>query len=552
MIKDFFKQFVTFTDNITEGPIRKDLVTLIIMDGMGVHPDPLGNAVLQAKTPFLDLIWSKGRSTLLHASGIHVGLPELENGNSEVGHLNIGSGQVVYQSLPRINDAIKNGTFHENPVIREAIKVAKEKDSKFHLMGVLSDGGVHGHIQHLFALMQICKDYEIDPYIHVFLDGRDTGYKKGYSYVEQLKKRIKELGIGHISSVSGRYYAMDRDKRWERTQLAYDALRGFSETKSTDPLLSIREAYENGENDQIFRPVTIVDQEGVPIGPIEEHDVVVFYNFREDRARQLTKAFVIDDFANIIKEKPLRDIHFVTMTGYEDGLPAKVIFPPHKIEESLARSLSNKGLNQLHISETEKFMHVTYFFNGGIEEAHPGEDFFNIPSPRVADYAQTPEMSARIVRDEVVYRLTRNQQFDYSYVVVNFANPDMLGHTGDLHKTIEANQVIDAVVKDVVIATLAAGGCALVTADHGNCETMINRNDGTVNTYHTNNPVPFIIVDDISQTKQKPEDQIIRIGTGRDVPVSGLLADIAPTVLAILGLEKPDSMTGLNLLEVIG
>lgn len=555
MFEKFIKIVRSPIESTSVKEVRKDLVVLIIMDGLGIHPDPLGNAVLQARTPFLDVAWSKGFSTLIHASGVHVGLPELENGNSEVGHLNIGSGQVVYQSLPRINDAIKNGTFHENPIIAEAIKKVKSGSgtgSRMHLMGVLSDGGVHGHIEHLFALLQICKDFEIDPVVHVFLDGRDTGLTTGYGYVEKLLKKFKDLGIGRIGSVSGRFYAMDRDKRWERTQMAYDAIRGTSKKVATDPLDAIKKAYADGENDQIFTPLTIVDMEGNPLGAVQDGDVALFYNFREDRARQLTKAFVMEDFPNIEKEKELRDLMFVTMTGYEDGLPTKVVFPPKKIEESLARAISNKGLKQLHISETEKYMHVTYFFNGGIEEPHAGEDFFNIPSPRVFDYSETPEMSAGVIRDEVIYRINRNKDFDYSFIIMNFANPDMLGHTGNLEQTIKANEFIDECVRDVATATLKADGCAIIIADHGNCETMINREDGTINTYHTNNPVPFILLSRMSQITHQPGDNIMKLGTGRDVPVSGLLADVAPTVLSVLGIETPDSMTGLDLLGVMG
>ena len=531
--------------------IRKELVVLLILDGFGVHPDPVGNAVLQAQTPFLDTIWTKSHSTLLHASGVHVGLPEFENGNSEVGHLNLGSGQIVYQSLPRINDAIKNGTFHQNKVIQDGIKHAKENGTDFHLMGILSDGGVHGHIEHLYALMQLCKDFEIDPILHLFLDGRDTGLTEGHRYTKEVMERIAQIGVGRIGSISGRFYAMDRDKRWERTQLAYDAIRGFSDNKATDPLEAIKQAYKDDENDQILTPITMVNSDSVPVGAVKDSDVVLFYNFREDRARQLSRAFVLPDTTKIVQKEPLDKVHFITMTGYEDSLPTKVVFPPKKIEESLAKAISSSKRKQLHISETEKYMHVTYFFNGGIEDPHPGEDFFNIPSPKVFDYAETPAMSAEIIRDEVVYRLERQKEFGYSFVVINLANPDMLGHTGNLQQTIKANEIIDRCSKDIVSATVKAGGCAMVIADHGNCETMINRDDSSVNTYHTNSPVPIVIVNSEDQLSADPDEEVKKIGTGEDVAISGILADIAPTVLSILDVPKPSSMTGINLLEVI-
>lgn len=526
-------------------------VALIILDGLGVHQDRRGNAVLQSKTPFLDTLWTNCKTTLLHASGVHVGLPELEPGNSEVGHLNIGSGQVVYQSLPMISDSIRSGKFRENPKLLEAFKVSKERGSSLHLMGVLSNGGVHGHIEHLYALLDICKEQGVSPYIHCYMDGRDTGLTEGKKFMTELLERLSTLGLGRIASIGGRLYGMDRDKRWERTQAAYDSMVGVSKSRGMDPIAVIQNAYDNDENDQIMTPTTIVDQNGEPVGSIEDNDVIIFWNFREDRARQITKAFVIEDFAYIKKEKPVRNLHFVTMTGYEDGLPAQVVFPPKKIEQSLARVISDTGRKQLHISETEKYMHVTYFLNGGYEEPHEGEDFFNIPSPRVFDYAQTPEMSSEIIRDEIMYRLERHEQFNYSFIAVNFANPDMLGHTGNLEACIEAVEFVDKTIKDVIVKTLELKGAVVVIADHGNCETEIDRDTGAINTYHTNNPVPMIIATDVSQCTLADGKKAVKLGTGHDIPVSGMLADVAPTILALMGIEAPESMTGLNLLEVL-
>lgn len=539
------------TQEFKQLKIRNDLVTLIVLDGFGIHPDPLGNSIIQAKTPFLDTIWSKGYSTLLHASGTHVGLPESEFGNSEVGHLNIGSGQVVYQSLPRINDAIKSGRFDKNPVLRKTLDEVKRRGTNFHLMGILSDGGVHGHINHLFALMEICKREGISPLIHVFLDGRDTNYHLGKLFLEQLLNKISELGVGRVASISGRWYAMDRDRKWERTEIAYNAITGNTDRTVSDPLGAVQASYEIGLNDETFYPVAVCDREGELIGPIGESDVVLFYNFREDRARQITKAFVLKNFSYFYTDQDVKNLYFVTMTGYEDGLPTKVVFPPKKIEESLARTISQRGLKQFHISETEKYMHVTYFLNGGIEDPHLGEDFFSVPSPNVPNYALTPRMSAQETTDELIERLEKNSQYKYSFVIINYANPDMLGHTGDLNATIQANEFIDSCVQRVVTETLRQNGCAIITADHGNCETMIDRDTGEVNTFHTGNPVPFIIVNNWNQITQKKNDLISKIGMGREAPVTGMLADIAPTMLAILGIEKPDSMSGLNLLKVL-
>lgn len=533
--------------------IRKDLVTLIILDGLGIHPDPLGNSVLQANTPFLDTVWTKAHSTLLHASGVHVGLPELEPGNSEVGHLNIGSGQIVYQSLPRINDAISNGKFKENPTLKESLKYAKENGVDFHLMGILSTGGVHGHIDHLFALLDICKDAGIDPFIHAFLDGRDTGLTDGYYFLSRLMKRTKELGVGRLATLSGRFYAMDRDKRWDRTELAYDAMLGHGKRIATDPFQVVQEAYKNDENDQIFVPTTLVDKEGEPIGRVKDKDVLLFYNFREDRARQITKAFVIEDgkFDGFQRREFLPDLYYVAMTGYGDGLDNLVIFPPKKIEKSLARAIADKGWNQFHISETEKFMHVTYFFNGGVEDPHPGEEFFSVPSPKVFDYSQTPQMSAATITEELVRRIKNNVENKYAFAVINIVNPDMLGHTGNLEAAIRGNEYVDQCVRDIVTATVENNGAAIIIADHGNCETMIDRETGKVDTYHNINPVPFILINDPSQLQLAPGEIAKKLGAGEDVPTSGLLADVAPTILAVLGVETPEEMTGLNLLSVL-
>ena len=537
---------------VTEKPLFNSLdvrnfVTLIILDGFGIHPDKEGNAVIAARTPFLDTAWTYGRSTLIHASGTYVGLPDEEPGNSEVGHLNLGAGQVIYQSLPRINDAIKSEEFFSNPVIKEMISILKMRGTRLHLTGVLSAAGVHGHIMHLFSLLDICKSKGIDPFIHVMLDGRDTGPMEGLFYIKKLSEKIKELGIGTIASIQGRFYGMDRDMRWERTKLAYDAMLGLSDETFTDSEAIIQKAYRSGEDDQYFKPRVCVDENGKPVGIVQDGDAILFWNFREDRARQLTKVFVEKEFDSFTRRNFPKDIYFTTMTGYEEGLAANVIFPPLLVKKSLASHLSENGKRQIHISETEKHMHVTYFFNGGIEDTHPGEEFFNIPSPRVKDYAGVPQMSALPIRDETIRRIKNINQVPYSFILINFANPDMLGHTGDFRATVKANEIVDQCVSEISKETLAAGGAVVITADHGNCETMINRATKKVDIAHTNNPVPLTVLTSINETHSKMGIPIYKIGTGPKARVTGLLADVAPLTLGLLGLEVPANMTGVDL-----
>jgi len=533
--------------------IRKDFVVLIVLDGFGVHPNSVGNAVIQAKTPFLDRVWTNGISTLINASGTYVGLPKDEAGNSEVCHLTIGTGKVIQQSLTKINESIINGKFNDLPVLKEAFEEVKKRGSNLHLMGILSAGGVHGHIDHLFKLMELAKTYDVNPYIHVFLDGRDTGLTDGYFYTSKLVQKIKELGIGKIASMCGRFYSMDRDNRWERTQMAYDCMVGIGKRKAEDPFGALQEAYKNGENDQVFVPTTMVNDKGKPIGAIKDNDVAIFFNFREDRARQITKAFVLPEIEHMNRPDLPKNLFFVTMTGYEDDLNTKVLFQPKKIDKTLASVISDNEMNQIHISETEKYAHVTYFFNGGVELKHKGEDFYNIPSPRVFDYAKTPEMSAELITDQVIYVLKNLKKRYYSFILINYANPDMLGHTGDINATIRSNEYIDDCVRKVVEESINAGGCVVLTADHGNCETMLDRVTMKVDTAHENSPVPFTIISEKGQLEQKlKNDRKIGIFEEEHMAIpTGMLADIAPTILGILGIEKPDSMDGEDLMKIL-
>ena len=529
----------------------KEFVTLVILDGFGVHPDPEGNSVLAAKTPFLDLAWTKSRSTLIHASGTYVGLPGEEDGNSEVGHLNLGAGQVVYQTLPRINDAISTHELDKNDVLKESFAQIKKRNSNLHLVGVLSAAGVHGHIKHLFSLLELAKANGVNPYIHVMLDGRDTPPKEGFLYLNKLNEKIGELGIGRIASIQGRFYGMDRDNRWERVKLAYDAMVGLSQETFQDPILAIQSAYAKNETDQFFKPRTRVDASGKPIGPIRQNDVVIYWNFREDRARELTKAFVLKDFSHFVRRDFPGNLFFATMTGYEEGVPAHVIFPPKKIKKSLASYLADNNMNQLHVSETEKNMHVTYFFNGGIEAPHRGEYTVNIPSPKVDNYALVPAMSAESIRDEVLNSIKNIKGNGYKFILINFANPDMLGHTGDFRATVHGNEIVDTLTAQIAKATLELGGAAIITSDHGNCETMINRVTKEIDIAHTNNPVPMIIMTESDEMVPTQGMDILKVGTGLNAKSTGLLADIAPTCLGLIGLDVPDSMTGVDLRTVL-
>ena len=530
--------------------VRK-FVTLVILDGFGIHPDSEGNAVVAAKTPFLDTIWTHGRSTLIHAAGTHVGLLGEYAGNSEVGHLNLGAGQVVYQTLPRINDAISGKELDDNPVIKHMFSYLRKNRGRLHLTGVLSPAGVHGHIKHLFSLLELCAVNDIDPYIHIMLDGRDTPPKEGFLYLNKLQAKIKELGVGKIASIMGRFYGMDRDSRWERTKLAYDAMVGISDETFTDPVEVIERAYSRGEDDQFFKPRVRVDNHSRPIGSVANNDAILFWNFREDRARQLTKAFVLKDFPHFTRRNYPQNLYFATMTGYEEDLPANVVFPPIGIKKSLSEYLADNGKKQLHISETEKYMHVTYFFNGGIEKPHQGEIFFNIPSRKVDNYASVPEMSSPIIKDEVLNRIKDMSNNHLDFILINFANPDMLGHTGNFKATVRGNEICDELCAQIGKATIGAGGSFVVTGDHGNCETMINRVTKEIDIAHTSNPVPLIVantLEEITPTKGVPQ---LKIGTGSKSRTTGILADVAPTILGLLGSDIPANMTGVDLRSVL-
>ncbi len=508
---------------------------LIIMDGWGWREERQGNAIALAGTPHLDALKKEYPFTLLRASGEAVGLPEGQMGNSEVGHLNIGAGRIVYQDLTRINLAIKNGTFFENPVLKEAFRAAKKGGGKVHLLGLVSDGGVHSHIEHLYALLAFARKEGLSDrtFVHAFTDGRDTPPTSGITYMKALVNKMQELACGKVATVSGRYYAMDRDKRWERTALAYEALvlgRGLT---APDPVAAIEAAYARGETDEFIKPTVILSGDH-PVATIDDQDVVIFFNFRADRARQLTRALTDPDFTEFERKKFPKLAYFVCMTLYDETFDLPVAFPPEHLKNIWGEVVSKAGFYQFRTAETEKYAHVTYFFNGGEEKPFPREERKLIPSPRdVPTYDLKPEMSAYEVTAEVIERIKSGR---YHFIVMNYANGDMVGHTGVLEAAIKAVKVVDECVGRVVAAwrQYTDGAPAIVTADHGNCEMMIDPETGEPFTAHTANPVPFYLVDDRFKGASLKE---------------GILGDIAPTGLYLMGLEIPKEMTGQVLLE---
>ena len=503
--------------------MSKTPTTLIIMDGFGLREEEKGNAIQNARTPNLDRIFANCPGCKLSASGLDVGLPEGQMGNSEVGHTNIGAGRVVFQDLPRISKAVADGTFFENEAYREAMDDCKEKNSALHLMGLLSDGGVHSHITHLFALLEMAKRRGVSRvYVHCFLDGRDVPPSSGKGYVEQLVAKCAELGVGQVATVMGRFYAMDRDKRWDRVQRAYNAMANGEGTFNPDPVDAVQKSYDAGVTDEFVEPVVCVKD-----ALVSEGDSIIFFNFRPDRAREITRCFVDTAFSSIERKRGFQNVTYVCTTEYDATMPnVSVAFPHKELHNIFGEYISKLGLTQLRIAETEKYAHVTFFFNGGAEQVFPGEDRCLIPSPKVATYDLQPEMSAPAVCEECVKRIESGA---YDVIVLNFANCDMVGHTGVLEAAIKAVETVDTCVGRVVEATLKMGGIAMVTADHGNAEDMKQPN-GSPMTAHTTNLVPFILC-----------------GAGTELR-PGRLADIAPTILDVMGLACPEEMDGKTLI----
>lgn len=510
--------------NDSSAPVRP--VTLIVLDGWGLSSETKGNAIVQARTPNYDRLLREFPHARLEASGPAVGVMPGQMGDSNIGHLNLGAGRIVYQDLMRINKAVEERDFFQNPQIQGALRSARDKGTKLHLMGLVSPGGVHSHSEHLYALLQMAADYQVgNVYIHAFLDGRDVPPSSASEYLQQLEEKIHQLGVGQVASIIGRYYAMDRDRRWERVEKAYQALAYGEGRQARSVAEAIQLAYGQGETDEFVLP-TVLTENGRPLATIDADDAVIFFNFRYDRARQLTRVFTDPGFAEF-PTKQLPGLYFVCMTQYDETIQAPVAFPPVDLEDTLGQVVSKQGLTQLRVAETEKYAHVTFFFNGGVEKPFPGEDRILVPSPAVATYDLQPEMSAYQITEKVTTAIASG---GYDLVVVNYANPDMVGHTGVFAAAVEAVETVDNCLGQVVEAVTEAGGELIITGDHGNAEKMVDCLTGQPHTAHTANQVPVIYV---GQTPRTIKD--------------GKLGDVAPTILEILGVPQPATMTGKSL-----
>lgn len=519
-------------------------VVLAILDGYGVAPDNDGNAITRANTPNIKKFIHEYPVMTLFASGAEVGLSFGEMGNSEVGHLNIGAGRVYYQTFPRINRDIQNGTFFENKAFTEAVEHVKKNDSALHFIGLVSPGNVHASQDHLYALLELAKKQSIKKvYIHAILDGRDTIFNSGVDFLRALEAKIKEIGVGEIATISGRYWAMDRDNRWDRVEKAYRAMtEGKADVYAPDALSAINASYEKKVYDEEFVP-TVIGKEGKPTAVVQDLDSAIFFNFRPDRARQLTQAFVLPSFPKF--ERPyMKDLFFVTMAEYEKELPVTVAFPPVVVENCLAEVISKAGLHQFHIAETEKYAHITFFLNGTVEDAFAGEERMIIPSPKVSSYDQAPEMSANEITKETIKAISSEK---YDAIFLNFANPDMVAHTGNFEASIKGVEAVDKCLGTLADYVLAKGGILLITADHGNAEEVKNLQTGAMDKEHSTNPVPFIIIGAAYKGQAGPSGDAID-GDLSILPPVGMLADVAPTVLSLMGLEIPPEMSGRSLI----
>ncbi|GGB00074.1 2,3-bisphosphoglycerate-independent phosphoglycerate mutase [Macrococcus hajekii] len=502
---------------------------LIILDGFANRDEEKGNAVKQAYKPNFDRYYNQYPHNQLMACGLDVGLPEGQMGNSEVGHLNIGAGRIVYQSLTRINKSIKDGDFFDNEVLLKSMQHVKEHNSTLHLMGLLSDGGVHSHYHHVFALLEMAKQQGLDcVYVHAFLDGRDVGQETALQYIEETEKKFKELGIGQFASVSGRYYAMDRDKRWEREQLAYEALTYGKGKEYQTAAEGVKASYAEGVTDEFVIPFVVKDSSGKHENTgVNDGDSMIFFNFRPDRAAQLSEVYTNEEFVGFEMERRLIGIQFVTFTKYSDNIKADVVFEKENLVNTIGEVAANAGKKQLRIAETEKYPHVTYFMSGGRNEEFDGERRVLINSPKVATYDLKPEMSAYEVKDALLSELDKK---DLDLVILNFANPDMVGHSGKLEPTIKAIEAVDECLGEVVDRIIELGGRAIITADHGNSDEVITMDDQPM-TAHTTNPVPVIVTDEAVKLRE-----------------GGRLADLAPTLLDMMEVEQPVEMTGESLI----
>jgi 2,3-bisphosphoglycerate-independent phosphoglycerate mutase len=510
--------------------MSKAPVALIILDGFGCRGEIKGNAVAQAKKPNFDRLWSEYPHAHLIASGEEVGLPEGQMGNSEVGHLNIGAGRIVYQSLTRVNLAVRNGDFEKNDTFTGVMEHVKKNGTSLHLFGLLSDGGVHSHINHMFALLKLAKEEGVTKvYVHAFLDGRDVGQKTATKYIKQTLDKMKELGVGEFATISGRYYSMDRDKRWERVEKSYRSMVYGEGPAYNNPLDVVEDSYQNGIFDEFVIPSVITNENGQPVATIQDNDAVIFYNFRPDRAIQISNTFTNVDFRSFERgPKHPKALYFVCLTHFSESVDGYVAFKPSNLDNTIGEVLAQNNLKQLRIAETEKYPHVTFFMSGGREEKFPGEERILINSPKVATYDLQPEMSAYEVTDALLKEI---QADNFDAILLNFANPDMVGHSGMLEPTIKAIETVDECLGKIVELILEKGGAVIITADHGNADEVITL-EGDPMTAHTTNPVPVIV------TKH-----------GVELRDGGILGDLAPTMLDLLKLDKPAEMTGTSLIK---
>jgi 2,3-bisphosphoglycerate-independent phosphoglycerate mutase len=519
---------------------------LIIIDGFGIAPDEDGNAVTRANMPNFKKYTQRYPVVTLKASGETVGLMWGEMGNSEVGHLTIGAGRVYYQALPRIEQAIEDKSFFENEILLKAMAHVKENKGTLHVMGILSSGKVHGYDKHIYSILEMAKKNRCsNVVVHAILDGRDTLYNSGIDFIDELQTKMRKIGTGQLATVSGRFYAMDRDNRWDRTESAYRAIvEGKSESMTQDAKEAIKASYAQEIFDEEFKPTVCTDHKGNPIATVKDGDAIVFTNFRADRARQITKALALPDFQDFTRPW-IPNVYIATMTGYEKNLPVNVIFTAQDIPNTLAEVISKAGLVQLHLAETEKYAHITFFLNGAREVAFPNEDRQIVPSPQVAMYNEKPDMSAREITDRTVKAVASG---NYDAIMLNFANPDMVAHTGDFEATIKANEVIDECVGKIVDAVLEKDGCVLITADHGNAEEVKNLQTGGVDKEHSTNPVPLFVISRSREGKSGISGDVPNGDLSLLQPV-GVLADVAPTMLKVMGVPQPVEMTGAPLIE---
>ncbi|CCZ63234.1 2,3-bisphosphoglycerate-independent phosphoglycerate mutase [Hungatella hathewayi] len=510
--------------------MSKKPVVLMILDGYGLNDNCDHNAVCEGRTPVMDQLMSQCPFVKGNASGLAVGLPDGQMGNSEVGHLNMGAGRIVYQELTRITKSIQDGDFFDVPEFLQAVENCKKNHSALHLWGLVSDGGVHSHNTHIYGLLELAKRNGLDKvYVHCFLDGRDTPPASGKGFVEELEAKMKEIGVGKVASVMGRYYAMDRDNRWDRVERAYNALTKGEGKTAVSAADGIQASYDAEVNDEFVEPFVVVE-DGKPVAVVNDHDSVIFFNFRPDRAREITRAFCDDEFKGFAREKRI-DLTYVCFTDYDDTIENKLVaFKKESIVNTFGQYLADHNMTQARIAETEKYAHVTFFFNGGVEEPNKGEDRILVPSPKVATYDLQPEMSAPAVCDKLVEAIKSGK---YDVIIINFANPDMVGHTGIEDAAIKAIETVDACVGRTVDAVKETDGILFICADHGNAEQLVDYETGTPFTAHTTNPVPFILVN---------ADPSFKLREG------GCLADIAPTLIELMGMEQPKEMTGKSLL----